>query len=86
LIWPEAVACRKLLRESPAKEILPEAELMVMSPEVLVMVEEAPAMSSLAPGVVVPIPTLPEVSMARRAWAAVASNIQNEPSEPERLP
>ena len=55
--------------------------VMVMSPEVLLIVEEAPPIWSLEVGVVTPIPTLPALVMTKRfvpeaeaakiSWASV---------------
>ncbi len=48
---------------------------IVKSPEAFVMVELAPATSSLALGVAVPIPTLPPLKMVNSLLVLLASSI-----------
>ena len=57
--FPLNAASSTLVKLSPEKDTFPEAEFRVISPEELEIVEEAPAISSLAVGVLVPIPTFP---------------------------
>ena len=63
-------AWTKFVKVSPAKLILLEVASIVISPDVLVMVEVDPPISSLACGVLVPSQTFPLSDIYRAALAS----------------